>query len=169
MFRRLGWMRWRWNPWGNGPKWEGVGAGSHATPGVFVRVASKGLRETGVCKSGKQRTYTVPFLRVRAKERRKEGRASLSPSYHSIYYHIANSLVKTEMVGRERKADAVRQLVEPHQAEVVPKLADHCAMRRSKPVTAARPTAVRMAPARRRKMVAYQEGDRWKASGPLPR
>jgi hypothetical protein len=39
------------------------GVAGSATPGVFVRVANKGLAGGRVCKSGKQRTYGRAFLR----------------------------------------------------------------------------------------------------------
>jgi hypothetical protein len=43
-------------------------------PGVFVRVAGKGLTRQGVCKSGKQRTYKEAFLRFGATEEFPKGK-----------------------------------------------------------------------------------------------
>lgn len=39
-------------------------------PGVFVRVASKGVAGSGVCKSGRERSYGRGTVRGRTKERR---------------------------------------------------------------------------------------------------
>jgi len=50
------------------------GMAGSATPGVFVRVANKGLAGGRICKSGKERTYGREFLRIGATAgKRREG------------------------------------------------------------------------------------------------
>ena len=50
--------------------------GGTPIPGVFVRVARKGLTRHGVRKSGKQRTYREAFLRFGATDEFPKGYAT---------------------------------------------------------------------------------------------